>query len=244
MKATPFEFRFRFLIHAAIFILAFNAPWNRWLHLDSAGPNAHVWGTLAAHLAMLKPGVIGIAVAFNLLIIAGALCALASASLRTWASAYMGASTVHSAAMHGDAVVAAGPYRYFRNPLYVAIFIHTFALALLMPPSGAIFCIIVIGLFELRLIFGEEAFLTAKLGEPYLAYCARVPRLIPALTPRVPASSTRPNWLIAALSESYMWGAFLVFTIAGFRYNATLIMQGILIALGVSIVIRAFLPKR
>lgn len=244
MKATPFEFRFRFLIHAAIFILAFNAPWNRWLHIDSAGPNAHAWGTFAAHLSMIKPGFIGIAAAFNLLIIGGALCALVSALLRTWASAYMGASTVHSASMHGDAVVAAGPYRYFRNPLYVGIFIHTFALALLMPPSGAVFCILAVGLFELRLIFGEEAFLTAKLGEPYLAYCARVPRLFPALTPRVPASPTRPHWLLAFLSESYMWGAFLVFATVSYRYNATLIMQGILIALGVSIVIRAFLPKR
>lgn len=244
MKATALEFRFRFLIHAAIFILGFNAPWNQWLHLDSAGPNAHVWGTLAAHLAMLKPGMIGIGAAFNLVIIAGTFCALLSASLRTWASAYLGASTVQSAAMHGDSVVAAGPYRYFRNPLYAGIFIHTFALSLLMPPSGAVFCILGIGLFELRLIFGEEAFLTAKLGEPYRAYCARVPRLFPAFTPQVPASPIRPNWGLAFLSEIYMWGAFLTFALTSYRYNATIIMQGIVIALGVSILVRAFLPKR
>ena len=244
MKATAFEFRFRFLIHAVIFVLGFTAPWNRLIPLDPAGPNAHVWGTLAAHLAMLKPGMIGIATAFNLLIALAALCCLASASLRTWASAYLGASTVQSASMHGDAVVAAGPYRYFRNPLYAGIFIHALALALLMSPSGAIFSIVAIGFFEIRLILGEEAFLTAKLGEPYLAYCARVPRLFPALTPRVAASPTRPHWLLAFLSESYMWGALLVFATVSYRYNATLIMQGILIALGVSLVIRAFLPKR
>ncbi len=64
--------------------------------------------------------------------------------------------------MHGEVVVAAGPYRRLRNPLYLGTFIHTFALALLMPPTGAIFCIIAVFLFQLRLIAGEEYFLTSK----------------------------------------------------------------------------------
>lgn len=243
MKASAFEFRFRFLIHAAIFIVAFNAPWDRWLHLDSAGPNAHVWGTLAAHLSMLLPGTLSISTSFNLLLILGGLCALLSALLRTWGSAYMGAATVQSGAMHGDRMVAAGPYRYFRNPLYLGIFVHTFALALFMPPSGAVFCILAIAFFEMRLIFGEEAFLAAKLGEPYLAYCARVPRLLPALTPRIAASATQPAWAIAFLSEIYMWGVVVVFAVEGYRYNAMLIIQGILISLGVSLVIRSLLPR-
>ena len=243
MKATAFEFRFRFLIHAAIFILAFSVPWDRWLHLDSPGVNAHVWGTLSAHLAMLAPGTLSIGSAFNLLLILGGLCALASASLRTWASAYLGAATVQSGSMHGEQMVAAGPYRYLRNPLYVGIFIHTFALALFMPPSGAVFCIVAIALFELRLIFGEEAFLTAKLGEPYLAYCARVPRLFPALRARVASSATTPTWGLAFLGEIYMWGVVVVFAVEGYRYNAQPIMQGIVISLGVSMVVRALLPQ-
>ena len=240
LKATAFEFRFRLLIHAVIFVLGFNAPWDKWLHLDSAGPNAHVWGTLAADLAMLKPGAISIATAFNLLLVLATLCALAAAILRTWGSAYLGASTVQSSTMHGDSVVAAGPYRYLRNPLYLGIFIHTFALALLMPPSGAIFCIIAIGLFELRLIAGEEAFLTAKLGEPYRIYCARVPRLFPAFSPRVAASPTQPTWPTAFLTEIYMWGVVVTFALMGYRYNAFLIIQGVLISLGVSLIARAF----
>ncbi len=243
MKASAFEFRFRFLIHAVIFILGFSVPWDRWLHLDSSGPNAHVWGTLSAHLAMLAPGTLSIGSAFNLLLIVGGVCALVSAGLRTWGSAYMGAATVHSASMHGERMVAAGPYRYFRNPLYLGIFIHTFALALFMPPSGAVFCVIAIALFELRLIFGEEAFLRAKLGEPYRAYCAQVPRLFPALRARVAASATRPAWGIAFLSEIYMWGVVVVFAVEGYRYNAQPIMQGIVISLGVSIVVRALLPR-
>jgi len=244
MKATAFEFRFRFFVHTVIFVLGFTTPWDRWLHLDSSGPNAHTWGTLAAQLTLLKPGVISIGATFNLLLVLAALCAFVSAALRTWASAYIGTSTVQSGSMRGDSVVAAGPYRYLRNPLYSGIFIHTFALALLMPPSGAIFSIVLIGLFQLRLIAGEEAFLAAKLGEPYLAYRARVPRIFPALTPRVPPSDTQPAWTTAFLGEIYMWGVFLDYAILGYRYNAFLIVRGVLIAFGVSLIVRALLPKR
>jgi len=244
MKASSIEFRFRFFIHGIIYCLGFITPWNRWLHLDSAGPNAHVWGTLAAKLSALSPGTLNIGNAFNLLLVAGILFILAAAFLRTWASAYLGPSIVQDHAMHGESVVAAGPYRHLRNPLYLGIFLHTFALALLMPPSGAIFCILAIGFFELRLIFGEESFLTAKLGEPYLAYCAKVPRLLPAIKPRVPASAIPPTWPIAFLSESYMWGVVISFAAFGWRYNSNLLTRGILISLGASLVIRAFLPRK
>jgi hypothetical protein len=108
MKASALEFRFRFLIHAAIFILGFSVPWDRWLHLDSSGPNAHVWGTLSAKLAMALPGTLSIGSAFNLLLIVGGLCALVSAGLRTWGAAYLGATTVHSASMHGTGSIALG----------------------------------------------------------------------------------------------------------------------------------------
>src|ERR1039458_4447543 len=78
MKATVFEFRFRFWIIMAIYILGFVAPWNFVLHLDGAGPNgapgqlagwggnAHVWGLLA--VLLLKGGAMSIAAAFNLLL--------------------------------------------------------------------------------------------------------------------------------------------------------------------------------
>jgi protein-S-isoprenylcysteine O-methyltransferase Ste14 len=244
MKASTFEFRFRFLIHAVIFFLGFVAPWNRWLHLDSAGPNAHVWGVLAAKLSALNHAAINILTAFNNLLIVGIIFALVSALLRTWATAYLGPSIVQDQAMHGEGVVAAGPYRHLRNPLYLGIFIHTFALALLMPPSGAIFTILAIGIFQLRLIGAEQSFLTAKLGEPYLAYCAKVPSLIPSIKPRVPRSTLQPKWSAAFLGEIYMWGVVFTFAIFGWRYNALLITKGVLISLGVSLIARAFIPKR
>ena len=41
------------------------------------------------------------------------------------------------------------------------------AFSLLLTPSGALLMVVLIGIFYLRLIYGEEAFLTAKLGEPF-----------------------------------------------------------------------------
>jgi protein-S-isoprenylcysteine O-methyltransferase Ste14 len=238
MKAMPFEFRFRFLIHATIYCLGFVTPWNYWLHLDSI----RTWQFLAAWPA--RSGWTSFNTATILVLLLGILCALVGALIRTWGSAYLGASIVQDSAMHGEGVVSAGPYRYLRNPLYLGTFIHTFALALLMPPSGAIFCILAIGLFQLRLIAAEESFLTTKLGAPYLAYCAKVRRLIPALTPRVLASTLQPSWPTAFLGEIYMWGVVGTFAVLGWRYNSVLLIKGVIISLGVSLIARAFLPKR
>jgi protein-S-isoprenylcysteine O-methyltransferase Ste14 len=237
MKATALEFRFRYLIHAVIYALGFTTPWNKWLHLDSI----RTWQWLAAIPS--RSGWLSFQSATVAVLIFGILCAFIAALLRTWAAAYLDSSVVRDASMQGDRIVAAGPYRFLRNPLYVGIFIHTFALALLMPPSGALVCIVLIGLFQLRLIAGEEAFLTAKLGESYLAYRAKVPALFPALTPRVPASSMHPQWPQAFLGELYMWGVVIAFAAVGWRYNSFLIIQGVVISLGISLIARAFIPS-
>jgi protein-S-isoprenylcysteine O-methyltransferase Ste14 len=238
MKASTLEFRFRFLILAAIYCLGFVAPWNYWLHLDSI----RTWQLLAAWPA--RSGWISFSNATIVVLLLGIACALMGAFLRTWGTAYLRPSIVQDSAMHGEGVIAAGPYRYVRNPLYLGNLFHTFALALLMPPSGAIICILAIGIFQLRLIAAEESFLTAKLGAPYLAYRAKVPRLVPALTPRVPASTMQPKWPLAFLGEIYMWGVVLSFAILGWRYNSILLIKGVLISLGLSLIVRAFLPRR
>lgn len=238
MKATSLEFRFRFLILAVIYVLGFIAPWNYWLHLDSI----RTWQLLAAWPA--RSGWISFSTATIVVLLLGIVWALKGAFLRTWGTAYLSPYIVQDSAMHGETVIAAGPYRYVRNPLYLGNFIHTLALALLMPPSGAIFCILAISVFQLRLIAAEESFLIAKLSEPYLAYCAKVPRLIPALTPRIPASTMQPKWPLAFLGEIYMWGVVVTFAMLGWRYNSILLIKGVLISLGLSLIARALLPRR
>ncbi len=238
MKATPLEFRFRFFILAAIYVLGFTAPWNYWLHLDSI----RTWQLLAAWPA--RSGWLSFSTATIAVLLLGIVWALKGAFLRTWGTAYLSPSVVQDHDLHGEAVIAAGPFRYVRNPLYLGNLIHTLALALLMPPSGAIFCILAISLFQLRLIAAEESFLTAKSGEPYFAYCAKVPRLVPALTPRIPASTMQPRWPTAFLGEIYMWGVVASFAILGWRYNSILLIKGVLVSLGISLIVRAFLPRR
>jgi protein-S-isoprenylcysteine O-methyltransferase Ste14 len=113
-----------------------------------------------------------------------------------------------------------------------------------MPPSGAVFSVVFIGLLQLRLILAEESFLAAKLGQSYAEYCARVPRLLFSITPRVAKGGAHAKWLQAILGEIYMVLAAAAFAILGWRYNETLLIQSVLVALGVSLVVRAILPRR
>lgn len=253
MTASAFEFRIRMLLHAVIYVLGFWAPWNLLIPLDPPGPNAHVWGLLAANLSMLAfpASAGGITTAFNLLLCVAILFAAAGAGLRTWGSAYLGAGVVQDGAMHTAlsptpfagpptaAIVEDGPYRYVRNPLYLGTFLHTLALALLMPRSGAIFAIVAVAVLQVRLILGEEAFLSAQLGDVYAAYCGLVPRILPALSTRIVASGKRAHWGQAFLGEIYMWGVAFSLAFFGWRYNAKLLLQAVVISFGVSLVVRA-----
>jgi protein-S-isoprenylcysteine O-methyltransferase Ste14 len=242
MKASGFEFRHRFWIILAIYALGFWAPWDYGLHLDGAGPSAHVWGWLAALLS--KGGGMDISSAFNALLVAGTVCAMAGAALRTWGSAYLGPDVVRDPTMRGEEMVADGPYRYMRNPLYVGSWLGTLALALLMPLSGAMFTLVVLGGFQIRLILGEEVFLRAELGEPYMRYCAAVPRVVPSLAARVAASGARPRWPQAALAEVAMWGVAGSFAVLGWQYNANLLLRCVLISLGASLVVRGLAKQQ
>jgi protein-S-isoprenylcysteine O-methyltransferase Ste14 len=262
MKASGFEFRHRLWIIVAIFVLGFWAPWDYLLHLDGAGPDAHVWGWLAVLLS--KNGLMDITSAFDALLVLGIVCAGAGAVLRTWGSAYLGAAVMRDVELRGDGMVADGPYRYLRNPLYLGSWINTLALALLMPPSGAVLTLVALIAFQVRLILGEEAFLSAKLGEAYTQYCAAVPRLVPRLRKptsqkrdpstssgqvvghpaRVAASGVRPRWGQAAQAEIFLWGVTASFAVLGWQYNAHLLLRWVLISLGASLVVKGLAKQQ
>jgi protein-S-isoprenylcysteine O-methyltransferase Ste14 len=238
---TAVIFRLRFWILTAIFVLAFTTPWDRWLPLEM-DRNGSTWLLLSTWMA--RNGWLSFTAATVAVLVFGVVCALVGALLRTWGSAYLGSPTVHSGSMHGDAVVAAGPFRYVRNPLYLGTWFHTAALALLMPPSGAILAMVLVVAFQLFLIMTEERFLQAKLEAPYAEYRTRVPRLLPALRPKVASSGIAPAWRSALLGEIYFWGVVIAFVAVGWRYNASLIRQGVLISLGVWLVVRGLMPRR
>jgi len=234
MKSAPLDYRFRFAIHGLLYFCGFAFYWI---------PSAHesTWLVLTPQLE--RTGLFTFTSATITLLVLAIILSGIGALLRTWGAAYIGAGIVRSQDMHGNSVLADGPFRHSRNPLYLGTFLHTFALALLMSPYGALFTIITIGLFQIRLILVEEPFLAGRLGQPYLDYCKRVPRILPAFTPRVPPSGAHPRWLQAVLGEIYMIGVPVCFAIFGWRYNAFLLTKCVIICLGVSLVVRAFAPK-
>jgi protein-S-isoprenylcysteine O-methyltransferase Ste14 len=238
MRASRFEFKHRFFIHAVIFLLAFQAPWNNLLNLTDES----TW-LLAANM-LWRHRLLSFMDAANLILVLAMVFMALAAWLRTWGSAYVGASVVHSDAMRGDAMLADGPYRRTRNPLYLGTLLHTIGLAILMTPSGAIFAIIFIWIFQVRLALAEEPFLAARFGQPYLDYKAAVPRFLPSLRARVAAAGQQPHWLQAMLGELYFLAAFLVVAIFGWNFNAQFLRRGILISLGVWLIVLAFMPRK
>lgn len=130
----------------------------------------------------------------RLIIGAGALLVFAAAALRTWAAAFLRTDIVHDTGQHSDVLVADGPFRYVRNPLYLANPIMAAGIGVLASRAGFIFLVAANCFFIYRLIFREEASLLASQGESYRAYCRAVPRFLPAPRPRVAASGRVAQW--------------------------------------------------
>ena len=237
MRASAIEFRLRLLINAAIIILGFWAPWIEplgWRRMT-------VLEWLALELS--RTGIVRFTVAVPLAIILSACFAGIGAVLRVWGTACLGAGTVNSLDMKAGAVVADGPYRYVRNPLYLGLWYMVAAMAFVMPVTGAVFALALITVFLLRLILAEEAFLSARLGEPYQLYLRAVPRLIPRLRTSLERTGARPQWGRAVLAELTPIGVFISLAFLSWTYDARFIERAILISFGASLVARAFLPR-
>jgi protein-S-isoprenylcysteine O-methyltransferase Ste14 len=239
MKASALEFRLRMVIMVAIVVLGFVAPWIEALHIGERNSLLE-WLSLEAS----RTGLLRFTYATPVVILLGSLIALIGAILRVWGSAYLGYGTVHHGEMQAGGVMADGPYRYVRNPLYLGGWCMMLAMSFLMPPTGALVCITLITIFLLRLILGEEAFLAGKLGEPYLEYLRAVPRLFPRLRAGLPAAGNKPHWMIAFLSELNPIGVFITLSCLSWSYDHMLMLKGILISFGVSMVVRALMKGR
>jgi protein-S-isoprenylcysteine O-methyltransferase Ste14 len=74
-------------------------------------------------------------------------------------------------------VVDSGPYRFSRNPMYVAFTVGYFGIALLWNAAWPIVLLpVVLIVLTLGVIVREERYMRAQFGPSYDAYCARVPR--------------------------------------------------------------------
>ena len=197
MKATDFEFRNRFWIFGLIFGVGF------WLYaLDHVNVVQYLInvtvGENSPHADLLARSALAFA----------ALLMLLPALLRTWATSYLQSDVMQDHDLRAERVVASGPYRHVRNPLYLGNILMAFGMGLLASLVG--FLLIVVGnlIFCLRLIGLEESNLQKEQGESYVEFCRRVPRLWPSFQARLPDSGLKPHWKQAFLGELFMWGFF------------------------------------
>jgi protein-S-isoprenylcysteine O-methyltransferase Ste14 len=238
MKATPFEFRFRVLIALLLYVIGFWAPWTRY---GNVGPDTTTWLALSTTLANQQW--LTVNQATLLVTWAAIVFVVAGAALRIWGAACLGSSVVQSAQMQGGRVVASGPYRFVRNPLYLGTWMFSIGVSILMPPSGAVVFLLATFLFYFRLILGEEHYLAAQLGTSYIEYSRQVPRIVPSLRPRLAASGLRAQWIQAFLGEVFTFAFACCLAVLAWDYNAHLLLRCLLICFGLSLVARAALPK-
>lgn len=233
LMASDLEFRFRFWIFAAIYWAGFSA--YAFDHKNAGHMIAQFLGHLrgAAHNTLDHHMVFAVA---------ASLAVLAS-SIRTWATAYLGPEVMVSMRFQTSRLVADGPYRCVRNPLYLGDILFAVGMGLMASRFGFALLVICKTVFECRLISREEVELEAVQGNFYRAYRAMVPRLLPSLYPRVPSARKVPNYAGGALGELFFWA----FTASLVVFAVTLDQRMYLWALGAAFVVYAlsmFVIKR
>jgi len=222
MRATNWEFRNRALIFGLIFAFAFP--------LYAVDPQ-NVTAALAARLS-IQFGWDADLLA-RLLFFCAACLLIVAASIRTWASAYLQAGVVYAADVKTESLVAGGPYRFVRNPLYLANMLMAVSMASMMSRIGCAVAVVAMLVFCYRLILREESELRTSQGDVYERYRELVPRLWPLLRPRIPAEGRRPKWGAGFTAEFWYWG----FALAVTAFAITLKLNVFFVILGASILL-------
>jgi len=238
VKASAIEFRLRIWIQFIIVAIGIWAPWVQPWNLKLRISTLE-W--LA--LQMGRSGIVTFATAVPIVIVFGTVLAALAAALRVWGTAYLGSDIMQHGEMQARGVVATGPYRYVRNPLYLGTWLMMVAISLLLTPSGALFLVVVSAFFFVRKILGEEAFLANKLGEPYQQYLHAVPRILPRLRAAIGPASARPRWIIAIVTELMPIGTLITMAAVPWTYDNIAALDGILISFVVSLVVRGLMKS-
>lgn len=113
---------------------------------------------------------------------------LLAEGLRLWAVGYAGSTT----RTRGDVVqqlVHAGPYRYVRNPLYIAnIAMYTFCGLIFGFGLLSLFIFVYSTIEYYFIVSFEEQILSRTFGNIYLDYIQQVPRWLPSFRPACKSS--------------------------------------------------------
>jgi protein-S-isoprenylcysteine O-methyltransferase Ste14 len=220
VRAAAWEFKNRAILFGMIFGFSFFLA-----SIDHVNVTGWAAMKLAPHTGWSEDGVARILFAI------AALLVTVAALVRTWASAYLKSDVVYAKEIKVAALVADGPYRQVRNPLYFGNVLMGLGMGALASRLGFVVLQVLMLLFCYRLIFREEAELRVAQGEQYEAFKKAVPRLCPALTPRIPAAGRMANWAAGFRAEGWVW----CFALAVTLFAITLKMRVFLIVLAVSL---------
>jgi protein-S-isoprenylcysteine O-methyltransferase Ste14 len=205
MKATNWEFTHRALLFGLIF--SFTFPLYAFDHQNSTGAFAKWLGLRLRMDADLIA---------HFLFACAALLLVGAALIRTWASSYLHAEVVYADEIKTELLVADGPYRWVRNPLYFANVLMAVSMGSLMSRSGFFVAVAAMLVFCYRLILREEAELQQGQREQYKHYYKAVPRLWPSMGPRIASTKRQARWTEGFMAESWYYGlaaAVVAFTI-------------------------------
>ena len=222
MKATNWEFKNRATVFGLIFGLSFSAylidPQNSVAALAN-------WIEAARGIDANLTARLLFAFATALLVVA--------ALFRTWASSYLQSSVVYAAEVKTASLVADGPYRHTRNPLYFANVLLALGMGAMMSRIGFFVALAAMLVFCYRLIFREESELLASQGEIYERYRNAVPRLWPSLQPRTASAGRKASWTAGFQAEIWCWG----FALSVAAFAITLKQVAFFVILGASIIV-------
>ena len=101
-----------------------------------------------------------------------------------WSAVSLGRA-ISGAVTPTTSLVAYGPFRVVRNPIYLtgaAVFVGIYLLYAAFSVRDLIAAIVVGALLHLYVVRFEEPATRKRLGAPYEEYCRRVPRWIPRLS--------------------------------------------------------------
>ena len=162
-----------------------------------------VWLLVIPFLWLARPSL-------GLLMLGGAAAAVGLA-VRAWA-----AGTIHKE----RELTVTGPYAFTRNPLYLGTFLLGLGVTVAgghwgWPALFLLFYVLVYG----RTMAEEKALLAELFGERYRDYAARVPAVIPRLTPYRPNGAAGKGFTVAQYRRNREWEAALG-ALAGFAFLA------------------------
>jgi len=220
MQASLFEFRNRWWIIFSIFGLAFLS-----YNVDPINSGVAIASWIARQRGVeVTDNACRVVYAF------GALALVIAAFLRTWGTSYLQADVMRDAAVHTEKLLADGPYRYVRNPLYLGNIFMAVGMGLMASRLGFVILCMGMTFFVLRLLLREESELLRDQGESYRRYCEAVPRLWPSLRPRVPAAGHTAHWGQGIRAEMMYW--LLALAVAAFAVTLNIKIFWAIFALG------------